>query len=75
MANRSKSYVIYANGSVDVTHNFFGIKNYPKLEPGAEIVVPRKDESKRMSVGELVSIGSALTSMALLLVTLLNTVK
>lgn len=74
IANRSKSYVIYANGSVDVTHSFFGIKNYPKMEPGAEIVVPKKDETKRMTVGELISVGSAITSMALLLVTLLNSI-
>ena len=73
-AKRSKSYIIYANGSADITRSFIGIKNYPKIEPGAEIVVP---QSKKIPVkgGELVALGSALTSMALLVVTLLNTLR
>lgn len=70
-ANRARSYVIYANGSVDVTRGFLGIKNYPKLEPGAEIVVPQKVR-RPVSAGEIVTLGSALTSMALVIVTLLN---
>jgi protein involved in polysaccharide export with SLBB domain len=74
-ASRSKSYVIYANGSVDITRSALGIKNYPRLEPGAEIVVPKKEAVRKLSAGELVSLGSALTSMGLLVVTLLNTLK
>ncbi len=71
-AKKSKSYVIYANGSVDVTRTTFGIKSYPKVEPGAEIVVPIKNK-RPVRVGELISLGSALTSMALVVVTLLRT--
>jgi protein involved in polysaccharide export with SLBB domain len=71
-ASKSRSYVIYANGSVDITRSVFGFKNYPRIEPGAEIVVPVKQEVRRMTPGQLVSLGSALTSMALLLVTLMN---
>lgn len=74
-ANKSKSYVIYANGSVDITRGFIGIKNYPKVEPGAEIVVPKKDAVKRMTASQWITLGSSLTSMALLVVTLLNTMK
>jgi hypothetical protein len=65
--------VIYANGSVDVTRSALGIKNYPRLEPGAEIVVPMKEARRKLTAGEMVALGSALTSMALLVVTLLNT--
>jgi protein involved in polysaccharide export with SLBB domain len=71
-ASKSRSYVIYANGSVDVTRSVFWVKNYPRIEPGAEIVVPVKEEVRRLTPGQLVSLGSALTSMALLLVTLMN---
>jgi len=71
-ASKSRSYVIYANGSVDITRSAFGFKNYPRIEPGAEIVVPVKEEVRRLTPGQLVSLGSALTSMALLLVTLMN---
>jgi protein involved in polysaccharide export with SLBB domain len=71
-ARPSKSYVIYANGSVDITHSFMGIKKYPKLEPGAEIVVPEKELKRNVTPGEIISISSALTSMALIMVTLIN---
>lgn len=74
-ANKSKSFVIYANGSVDITRGFIGIKNYPKVEPGAEIVVPKKDAVKRMTASQWITLGSSLTSMALLVVTLINTMK
>ncbi|MFC0183600.1 SLBB domain-containing protein [Pseudarcicella hirudinis] len=42
MSARKRAYVIYANGSVDRTRSFLGIfSNYPKIEPGSEIVVPK----------------------------------
>ncbi len=44
-ARRGKTYIIYANGSVDRTKKLliFGNK-YPKLQPGAEIIVPAKPD-------------------------------
>jgi len=39
-ASRKKSYVIYANGDVKRTRSFLWIRNYPGIEPGAEIIVP-----------------------------------
>jgi protein involved in polysaccharide export with SLBB domain len=42
LSARKRSYVVYANGSVDRTRKLFGLFNvYPRIEPGAEIVVPR----------------------------------
>lgn len=42
LSARKRSYVVYANGSVDRTRKLLGLFNvYPKIEPGAEIVVPR----------------------------------
>ncbi len=39
---RKRSYIVYANGSVDRTRKLFGLFNiYPKVEPGSEIIVPR----------------------------------
>lgn len=37
---RNKGYVIYANGSINRTKHFLFFKNYPKILPGSEIVVP-----------------------------------
>ena len=42
LSARKRSYIVYANGSVDRTRKLLGIFNvYPKVEPGSEIVVPR----------------------------------
>ena len=71
-AKKKKTYVIYANGSVDRTGNFMGIKNYPDVAPGAEIVVPQKERKERMTTGEIIGISSALASMSLIIVTIFN---
>jgi len=73
-AKKKKTYVIYANGSVDKTNSFMGIKNYPDVAPGAEIVVPQKQQKERMSTGEIIGITSALSSMALIIVTIINSI-
>ncbi|GAB3947905.1 SLBB domain-containing protein [Spirosoma harenae] len=41
-SQRRKSFVVYANGSVDRTRKFMFFNVYPRVEPGAEIVVPKK---------------------------------
>jgi protein involved in polysaccharide export with SLBB domain len=47
LSARKRSYVVYANGSVDRTRKLLGIFNvYPRIEPGAEIVVPRMNEKQ-----------------------------
>jgi protein involved in polysaccharide export with SLBB domain len=71
-AKKSKSYIIYANGTMDRTKKIFFFNSYPKVEPGAEIVVPKKAERKGMSTGEAVSIATAVSSMALIIVTIIK---
>lgn len=71
-ARRSKTYVIYANGDARRTHAFLGIKFYPHLEPGAEIVVPEKPTKDRLSVASWIGIASSLTTVAILVQTLVN---
>jgi len=71
-AKKKKTYVIYANGSVDKTGSFMFIKNYPDVAPGAEIVVPQKQRKEKMSTGAIIGITSALTSMALIIATIFN---
>lgn len=66
---KKKSYIIYPNGKAAVSSTFFFIRSYPKVLPGSQIVVPEKPEGKKMSTGEWVSIGSVMTSLALLIVT------
>jgi protein involved in polysaccharide export with SLBB domain len=66
---RKKAYVVYPNGKAAVTGSFLFFKSYPKVTPGSQIIVPEKPETKKMSTGEWVSIGSVMTSLALLIVT------
>ncbi|MCD0466813.1 SLBB domain-containing protein [Flavobacterium sp. ENC] len=66
---KRKAYIIYPNGKADVTKSFLFFRSYPTVEPDSQIVVPEKPETRKMSTGEWVSIGSVLTSLALLIVT------
>lgn len=66
---KKRAYIIYPNGQADVTSSFLFFKNYPKVQPDSQIVVPEKPETTKMSTGEWVSIGSVITSLALLIVT------
>jgi protein involved in polysaccharide export with SLBB domain len=66
---KKKAYIIYPNGKADVTKSFLFFRSYPNVAPDSQIVVPEKPETKKMSTGEWVSIGSVLTSLALLIVT------
>jgi protein involved in polysaccharide export with SLBB domain len=74
-AQKGKSYVIYANGSIDQTRKIFFFNRFPRIEPGAEIIVPKKTERKGMSTGEVVGISSALASFSLIVITIINTIK
>lgn len=71
-ARRGKAYVVYANGDAKKTNNFLGFKFYPELEPGAEIVVPRKPTRQRLGVASWIGIASSLTTVAILVQTLVN---
>ncbi|MGY6521268.1 MAG: SLBB domain-containing protein [Mongoliitalea sp.] len=66
-SRRGRSYVVYANGDVQRTRKFFFINNYPAIEPGAEIIVPRKPERESMSAQAWLGIGTSLATLALLL--------
>jgi protein involved in polysaccharide export with SLBB domain len=66
---KKKAFIIYPNGKAAVSSTFFFIRSYPRVLPGSQIVVPEKPDNKKMSTGEWVSIGSVMTSLALLIVT------
>lgn len=66
---KRKAYIIYPNGKADVTKSFLFFRSYPTVQPDSQIIVPEKPETKKMSTGEWVSIGSVITSLALLIVT------
>jgi protein involved in polysaccharide export with SLBB domain len=39
---RKRAFVVYANGSVDRTRRFMFFNVYPRVEPGAEVIIPQR---------------------------------
>jgi protein involved in polysaccharide export with SLBB domain len=66
-ANRKQTYVVYANGAVKRTKGFFGIRNYPSVEPGAEVIVPTKGPRVPLRLGEVVGITTGLATLGLVI--------
>src|SRR5690606_28739329 len=73
-ALKKRTYVVYANGSAKSTGSFLGIRNYPNIEPGTEIYVPKKQfrEKQSLSPQAWVGIGSTIASMAAIIFSLFN---
>jgi protein involved in polysaccharide export with SLBB domain len=66
-ANRKQTYVVYANGAVKRTKGFFGIRSYPAVEPGAEVIIPSKGPKIPLRLGDLVGVTTGLATLALVL--------
>lgn len=66
-ANRKQTYVVYANGAVKRTKGFLGIRNYPPVEPGAEVIVPTKGPKIPLRLGEVVGITTGLATLGLVI--------
>jgi polysaccharide biosynthesis/export protein len=73
-ANRSKVYVLYANGISNHVRKFFLFKKNPNIEPGTEIIIPSfpLDKKKGLTSGEVIGVTSSLVSVALAMITLIN---
>lgn len=74
-ARKSKAFVIYPNGKVEKTKNFLIFNDYPPIIPGSEIVIPKKVQKEKTSPAQTISIASALASMSLIIVSLINNIK
>lgn len=73
-AKKGRVYVVYANGFVKSTHNFLFFKNYPKVDPGAEIFVPLRPQNK-LSTQQVLGITAGVSSLALTVLAILNLLK
>jgi protein involved in polysaccharide export with SLBB domain len=69
---KKKAFIIYPNGKADVTSSFLFFRDYPKVTPGSQIIVPEKPEVKKMSTGEFVSIAGVLASLAGVIIAILR---
>ena len=63
-AKKSGSYIVYANGDVARTKKFLFFNIYPKIEPGAEIIVPKKSENP-LGVSQLLNYTTGLATLIL----------
>ena len=69
---RNKIYVVYANGKAASTHGFLFFKSFPEVKPGAEVIVPAKEEKQRLTTTEFIGISSALASLAGVVIAILR---
>lgn len=70
-AKKNKSFVIYMNGMVSKVKS----SDRNAIKPGSEIIIPSKEQAKRLSISEVLSLGTSVTSMASLIGVLINTMK
>lgn len=71
-ARKSKVFIIYANGSIDRTRNFLFFRHYPKVLPGAEIIVPQKPKREGVSMERTLAISTSISSIALVTISIIN---
>jgi len=70
---KKSAYIIYANGKSATAKRFLVFKSYPRVEAGAEIIVPKEPLSRnRLTTGEVVGLSSALASLAGVVIALLR---
>ena len=71
-AQKRKTFVIYSDGTTQVTRSFFG-RNYPTVEPGCQIIVPQKPEKQRTDqTGKWLGIASTMATIAIAIATLVK---
>ncbi|MBO7238900.1 MAG: SLBB domain-containing protein [Bacteroidaceae bacterium] len=71
-ANKKAVYVVYMNGAIKKISKF----SSKDIQPGCEIVVPRKsDNKKKMSTTEILSISTSVASLSAMIVALINALK
>lgn len=71
-ARAKRAYIVYANGSAEKTKSFLWFKDYPPVEPGAEIIIPKKPEKNKLSPGEVISLTSGIATLSLIILRLID---
>jgi len=71
-AYKRGAYVVYANGSIAAAKKVLFFNSYPSIKPGAEIFVPKRAVREKISAQGWIGIGTAVASMAAIVVSLLR---
>jgi len=73
---KKAAYVKYANGSVKGTKHFLFFRNYPNVEPGAEIVIPFKQPKEKKDGAQIaqtwIGLSASLASVAAIIFAVVN---
>lgn len=70
-AHKSRVYVIYMNGAVElISHS-----SSKAVQPGCTIVVPSKNKKNKMTTAEYAAMGTSAASIATMMVTIANILK
>ena len=64
-AKRSGTYVVYANGDVARTKKILFFNIFPKVEPGCEIIVPKKEDRIPLGANQLLGLTTGITTLIL----------
>ena len=67
-AKKSRSFVVYQNGTVSKAKK-------AKIEPGCEIIVPSKTTTASEVIGQIGSVGTSMATLLTLLISVINLVK
>ena len=73
-ADKKLTYITYSNGVSNQIKKFLIFKKYPKINPGAEIVIPEipKNAKKGLTAAEAIGLASSLVSVSFAIITLVN---
>lgn len=66
LAKKRRSYIKYANGSVESTKRFLLFNNYPSVDYGAEIIIPEGPPKRPLNITEIVGLTTSIFTILLL---------
>lgn len=68
LAEKKRAYIVYMNGTVAKVKG----SNRDAIQPGCNIVIPSKEQKEKMSLAQILSLGTSVTSMASVVALLIN---
>ena len=69
-ARKGKVFVIYSNGTTQVTHNFLWHR-FPVIEPGSQIIIPKKPSRQNLdNSSKWLGIASAFSTLMIAIITI-----
>ena len=76
-SKKKNTLVLYPNGEAKKVSHFLFFKHSPKIEPGAEVIVPKEQtrDRHRLTTSEVVAITGSVASLAAVVLALMNYIK